>query len=188
MKCYQCLGVNRNRRVILACVLLFVSGNAFAVKNYHEYSESDMRVLPKFCKTGFKGVPKKERIWMNHLCPGLNALNHATLSDGNIKKYALGRAIANFNYTLEHKGSPIFHSFTYLKRGKAYELSGDIIKALSDYQYALQLKPKNISVHIALIDAYIKLGDLDNARELVSRGLKIKPNSKSLLRRKKKIN
>jgi len=188
MKCYQYIGVNRNRRAILACVLLFVSGSAFAVKNYFEISESEMKILPKFCKTGFKGVPKKEKVWMNHLCPGLNALNHATLSEGRLKKFALERAIAHFNYTLEHKGSPVFHSFTYLKRGKAYELSGNAVKALFDYEHALQLKPKNISVHIALIDVYIKLGDLDNARELVNHGLKIKPNSKSLLRRKEKIN
>jgi len=187
MKNCQCVRVNRSRGVILACVLLFVSSSAFAVKNYFKISESEMKMLPKFCKTGFGRYKMEGQNWLNHLCPGLNALNHAKLGDGNSKKYPLERAIDHFNYTLGHTDSTFFHSFIYLQRGKAYELGGNTAKALTDYQHALQLKPKNISVHIALIDAYIKLGDLDNARELVNQGLKIKPNSKSLLRRKKKI-
>lgn len=172
-----------------AFLAVFLSTNAFAVKNYFEISESEMRMLPKFCKTGFSRYKMEGRNQLNHLCPGLNALNHAktTFSNNTVKRYAVERAVDHFNYTLGHTESTFFHSFIFLKRGEAYELSGDRIKALSDYQQALTLKPKNITVHIALIDAYIKLGDLDRAREFVKRGLAIKPTSKSLLRRKAKI-
>jgi tetratricopeptide (TPR) repeat protein len=182
---YSCVGW-----ILLAFFLVLSSTNALAVKNYFEISASEARMLPKFCKTGFTNLTQKERIWMNHLCPGLNALNHAKLiyDDNSIKKYALQSAFRHFEYTLGHATNTSYNAFIFLKRGEAYELSGDVVKALSDYQKALVLKPKNIAIHIALIDIYIKLGDLDNARELVSRGLKIKPKSKSLLRRKKKLN
>lgn len=175
--------------VLLAFFTVFFSANTFAVKNYFEISESEKRMLPRFCKTGFTNFTKKERIWMNHLCPGLNALNHAKLiyDDDKTKKYAIESALRHFSYTLEHAKNTSYNSFIFLKRGEAYELSGDVANALSDYQKAHSLKPKIIAVHIALIDAYMKLGDTDTAREFVNRGLEIKPTSKSLLRRKEKI-
>jgi len=186
MKYYNCGGLSS---ILLIFCVIFFSENSFAVKNYFEISSSEMQMLPKFCKTGLTNLTQKERIWMNHLCPGLNALNHAKLTyDNNItKKYAIQRAISHFEYTLSHAINTSYNWYVFLKRGETYELSGDRVKALSDYQKAISLKPKSIAIHIALIDIYIKLGDLDNARKLVSRGLEIKPKSKPLLRRKKKL-
>ena len=177
-------------QVFWTCVLISIGSNAWAVKNYFEISDSEMKMLPKFCKTGIKGVPRQERIWMNHLCPGLNALNHAKLNFSNkrSKKYALEDAERHFTYTLDHVKNKKYRSFTFLKRGEVYSANGDRVAALADYNQALTLAPKNIAVHLALIDTYIKLGDIDTARRIVNQGLKIKPNSKSLLRRKKKVN
>lgn len=174
---------------LIFCVILF-SEDTFAVKNYFEISPSEMRMLPKFCKTGYANLTHQERMWMNHLCPGLNALNHAKLiyDNNSTRRYAISQALTHFDYTLGHAKNTVYNSYVFLKRGEAYELSGDLVKALSDYQKALSLKPKNIAVHNALIDAYIKLGDLDSARDFLNRGLNIKPKSKSLLRRKKKLN
>ena len=189
--CNQNAFIKCRQFFVLFLLLMFFNGEAFAVKNYFEISESEMRSLPKFCwsgdRSGFKGL--KDGDWMNHLCPGLNALNHAKLIIGNEKKKkgALNSAIGNFSYTLKHTGNNIYRPFVYLKRGEAYELAGNISAALADYSQALKLKPKSVSIHLALIDFYIKLGDVDKARDLVNNGLKIKPNSKSLLRRKKTI-
>lgn len=175
--------------VFFVCGLLFMSSSAFAVKNYFKISPSEMKMLPRFCKEGFTGLSKKD--WMNHLCPGLNALNHAGLIfDDDIKRdYALQDSIRHFNYTLTHTSETNrYRWFVFLKRGEAYELRGNVSGALSDYYQALQIKPRNIKIHLAIIDVFVKLGDLDKARDLVGEALKIKPNSKSLLRRKNKIN
>ena len=187
---YQVCRITRKWKVLLFCGLVMVSSSAFSVKNYFEISASEMKMLPKFCKTGFSRYKLEGQNWMNHLCPGLNALNHASLIYENnaTKKFAIIEALSHFSYTLEHTQSTFFHSFVYLKRGEAYELKRDMPKAVLDYQKALQLKPNNIGVHVALIDVYLKLGDQSKARELIEHGLKIKPSSKSLLRRKKKIN
>ena len=188
MRFYSVVRFCRRRYVFLVCSLILVSSSAFGVKNYWEISASEMKMLPKFCKEGFRRLGPND--WMNHLCPALNALNHAKLSVGDhtSKKYALEKAIDNFSYTLGHSESPIYRPFVYLKRGEAYELAGNVSAAMEDYWQAIKLKPKSLPIHLALIDAYIKLGDLDNARKLVTRGLEIKPKSKSLLRRKKKLN
>jgi len=188
MRFYSVFKVFRRQYVFLVCSLILVSSSAFGVKNYWEISASEMKMLPKFCKEGFRNLGPND--WMNHLCPALNALNHAKLSVGNntSKKYALERAIDNFSYTLGHSESPIYRPFVYLKRGEAYELAGDVSAAIADYWQALKLKPKSIAIHVALIDLYIKLGDVSQAKDLVNKGLKIKPNSKPLLRRKKKVN
>ncbi len=177
-------------RFLCICLLVSMGSDSYAVKNYFEISASEMKLLPKFCKTGIKGVPQQERIWMNHLCPGLNALNHAKLNFSNkrSKKYALEDAERHFTYTLGHIKNKRYRSFTFLKRGEVYSARGDRVAALADYNQALTLAPKNIAVHLSLIDTYIKLGDIDAARRIINQGLKIKPNSKSLLRRQKKVN
>ena len=191
MKYYQGGFKIERRCVLFTCGLLLLSSNAFAVKNYFGITPAEMKMLPKFCKVGFSGISTKEQVWMNHLCPGLNALNHAELVFGDdIKRnYALQRSRTHFTYTLGHtQKTNRYRWFAFLKRGRAHELSSNVSAALSDYHQALKIKPKNIKIHLALIDLFVKLGDVDKARDLVDNALKIKPNSKSLLRRKKIIN
>ena len=178
-------------KLSFAILLLLISTESYAVKNYFHISDEEMKRLPPFCKYGYEryNIEQKVAIFLNHLCPGLNALNHAKkiVSNGIEKKYALQRAAAHFTYTLDHAKKFPFRSTVYVKRGTVYEMQGNIQKATQDYQEALKIDPKNVFAYSALAQIFEKLKNKTEATKIVNQGLKIRPNSRVLLRMKRKL-
>jgi len=170
--------------IFLATTLAYGSA-CFAQKNYFVIPESELRLLPPFCRTGFAGygVNSAEIIYLNHLCPGLYALNDAQRSLGNstAKRYALQEAVDHFTYTLGHTSQTFsLRSTVLIKRGNAFEMQGNTGKAVADYQAAVTASPKNLFGYLSLCNAYLKINDRKSARDSAERGLKINPNAKPL--------
>jgi len=170
---------------IVLGMCLVASTTCLAQKNYFVIPENDLRLLPPFCRTGFAGygVDPADAAYLNHLCPGLYALNDAQRSLGNSaqRSYALQEAVDHFNYTLGHT-SPTFNlrSMVLIKRGNAFEMQGSRGKAIADYQAAVTANPKNLLGYLALCNAHLKLNDRKAARDAAERGLKVNPNAKPL--------
>ena len=181
-------------KVVAAIVLaLAVLGSNFclAQKNYFTIPETELRLLPPFCRTGFAGYGSSsaDGNYLNHLCPGLYALNDAQRNLGNDaqRNYALKEAVDHLNYTLNHT-SPTFplRSMVLIKRGNAFELQGNKVKAIADYNAAVAAQPKNLLGYLSLCNAYLKIGDKKSARDAADKGLKIRPDAKPLMACKQK--
>ena len=146
-------GARKLAKLVLLCLLLFGNTQTFAAKNYFNMSSAELKMLPGFCRNGFGGlgISKNEIVWLNHFCPGLNALNHAKTSYGNSieKQYALQRAESHLSYTLTHMKSTFFQAYLYLKRGEVRKMSGDMGKAIVDYTSALKYGPKKMVIYTA---------------------------------------
>lgn len=181
----------RTRLSVFAGVAMLVSVQGFAQKNYWTLTEADLRILPPFCRTGFQGyLSGTDGSNMNHLCPGLNALNDAQRSLGNSTQrgYALSEAIDHLSYTLRHPNpTHPLRPMVLVKRGNAYEMQGNMGKAIADYSQSVRVNPRYLYGYAALSDAYLKLGDKKSALSAIEDGLKVSPASKPLLARKQKI-
>jgi len=186
--------------------LVLIGNTCYAQpKSFHKMSETELRMLPPFCQVWYKGYRlssaadvQKFKQWQarlggipdsQHLCPGLNALNYAyTKAKGPSKGYALQSATNELSYVLKRNKSFPIRSTVLLKRGTAYEEWGKTNEAMADYHEALKLKPNKTHAYIAIAKLQMKLKNNKEARKYIETGLKIKPNSKVLLRLKKRLN
>ena len=155
---------------------------AFAAGPYGDYTESDLRLLPPFCKIWVEHGRKRsiERVKkygyrnIQHLCPGLNALNHALKQTEKKKRtFPLGVAADELTYVLTHSGNFPLRPVVLRKRGKVYEMQGEINMAITDYKEAIKLRPKYTSVYADLIDIYLKIGNKKEAANILKKGLKV---------------
>jgi tetratricopeptide (TPR) repeat protein len=169
---------------------MLICTQSIAQKNYFVIPETELRLLPPFCRTGFASYGLSPTDATNHLCPGLYALNDAQRSLGNDaqRNFALQEAVDHLNYTLGHT-SPTFplRSMVLIKRGNAFELQGNRGKAVADYEAAVTTSPKNLLGYLSLCNAYAKLNDKKSALNAAERGLKINPNAKPLQACRNKI-
>jgi tetratricopeptide (TPR) repeat protein len=67
-----------------------------------------------------------------------------------------------------------------LQKGLALRLLSRHGEAASEFVEALKLKPDYTPAYAALVDLYLDLGDLDNARGILEEGLRHVPDSKIL--------
>ncbi|WP_305908387.1 tetratricopeptide repeat protein [Methylomarinum sp. Ch1-1] len=187
---------------LLNCVfftfLMFITFPAFAVRYYGDITEAELRTLPPFCTSWAKkdrellARHQKRYDFRNpqHLCPGLNALNNAQkmFNDKRAQGYALSVAVSELSYVLEAKNNQFALRPTVLRyRGRAYEMQGNLSKAIADYEEAIRLKSNYTQAHIGLIDIYLKMGNKKEARKRLEQALEKKPNSKLLLKKKRQI-
>ncbi|MDF1582302.1 MAG: tetratricopeptide repeat protein [Methyloprofundus sp.] len=175
-------------KVIAGLFFLLISENSLAT-NYWEIPTEERALLPPFCTHGYARYNIKDHVYMNHLCPGLYALNDAQrqFENNKTKQYALQEAEDHLSYTLGHVQNFPFRSTVFIKRGTVYQMQGIMPKAIADYQEAIRIQPKNIHAYSALANAYLKMGNKTEAAEVIEAGLKIKPTSKMLLSVKKNI-
>lgn len=181
-------------------LLIFHISPVFAVRYYGDITETELRLLPPFCTTWARNDKDALRKQADkygfrnpqHLCPGLNALNNAQkmISNKNegARGYALGVAVAELSYVLEARNNKFALRPTVLRyRGKAYEMQGKLSKAIADYEEAIRLKPNYTQAYLGLIDAYLKMGNKNEAVIRLDKALEKIPNSRSLLRKKKQL-
>jgi tetratricopeptide (TPR) repeat protein len=71
--------------------------------------------------------------------------------------------------------------------GWALAADGQPSEAISHFQLAIRAKPKYIPAYAKLSDLYLDIGQPDEARKVLDEGLKVKPGSKMLQRRLKKL-
>ena len=154
---------------------------SFAANRPREFIVTD-RSLPKWCNYTQWGYRYKqsEKYYkyfgpvfhhMHHYCDGIHLMNSG--------KYLY--AVKEFDYVLDrmpqkHKTRPEI----LMRKGWAQYLAGEKAKAARNFYGAVTLNPKLVSGYIALANIYIDLGDKKEAKEILIKGLKQNPKSKTL--------
>jgi len=161
-------------------------------------TDDELRMLPSYCKARLRGVSETEKNqWLSrlgrqnwtglhHYCAGLNLAKRATLSTnpkarnadllksyGIIKSYATDETTEDF--ILKHE--------VYYNLGKVALRLDNTGAGVAALNKSIQIKPQFIPAYTALSDYYKSIGDKGEAELILQRGLKIKPDSKSLNRR-----
>lgn len=173
-------------------LLYMVKFPVYALGSYNDLTEMELIQLPPFCKLAREQGNTRELQAKygfrdpQHLCPGLNALNHAQASRNN-RNYILGVAVGELSYVLGHNERFPLRPVVLRKRGNVYAMRGEIGKAIADYEEAIKLKSNYINVYSDLADIYLNNRNKKQALDIINKGLKIKPKSKGLLRKKKFI-
>lgn len=183
--------------MLLSTIVLLLSFSLHAEK-YPIYPMSDLEVslLPPFCQSWHKADEAATDAWVakldipniHHFCKGLWHVNHTTMSfDDKSKRGDAKNGIKEFNYILiRHQHFPL-KPFLLVNMAKLYIILSRYNEAISNYKAAIKENPKFSRAYADLIDLYIKLKDKGSARQILTAGLNHIPNSKLLLRRKKKL-
>jgi len=198
---------NKHRVVKMISLLLVVlpgHGRTEGLTYADTVSNADVAMLPPFCRAWKKADSWDEYSQLTarlakapnpqHMCPGLNHLNHAVNNlDKAKKRYQLKAAIREFTYVLKHSEEFSSRSVVLVKRGQAYESLSENDKAVEDYLAAIEYQnthsgnKKIVSVYGFLSDLYWADHNREAALQALNEGLKISPNSKFLLKKKKKF-
>jgi len=177
------------RLIILITFFLNANYANSDVISYWEIPPGEKAMLPPFCTHGYAKYKIKGSVYMNHLCPGLYALNHAQriFENNKTKQYALQAAEDHLSYTISHVRDFPFRSTVFVKLGTVYEMQGNMSKAIEHYYEAIKIQSGNVYAYRALADAYWKMGNKVQANKIIDEGIKIKPKSRLLLSIKKRI-
>ncbi|WNB78112.1 tetratricopeptide repeat protein [Methylomonas koyamae] len=165
-------------------------------------TDLDIMALPDYCaqflKPDLVGTPQAKR-WdkllsefdgPHHYCFGLNKYNQAwKVFDKAERNSLLKGAIAEMSYPLNHHFNPKHPLSPKLLYdiGKASEALEDYKSAIDYFQRSIELNPNNWTPYATLSDLQVKLGLKKEAIETLKSGLKLKPNSKPLLKRLNKL-
>lgn len=194
--------INKNNISILVVTLvltvLSLSVEAEGKYTIYEMSDLDLTMLPPFCTPWARGKEAQTDAWVkklqipniHHFCKGLNHVNHAVISTKKEDSYFNSKAgVSEFTYILEHakgKGFPL-KAFLLENRAKLFDMLDDKDKAISDYMQSISVNPKYTKSYVGLIDLYTRHGNKEKAIFYVNEGLKYAPESKLLLKTKKKL-
>jgi len=182
-------------KIFLIAILVTFSNLTFAQQPWayatkHWQDSPFVALSPPFCIDPTIDWRKKfgrSMTWSNHFCHAYVKIHICRSYFGNDKIACLKNQEEGFTYWIKHaqpgfKLLPTIHS----KYGDLLNEIGDTNRAIIEYKNALNENPKYIKAYQGLIDSYIKVGLLKEAKKTVNTALQIK-ESKSLLKRKNKI-
>lgn len=163
----------------------------FSNFSYAEYAISATEILqmPPFCKglstpnfqdnaKQFKKDIKVPGQHTQHFCHGMKSIIRTDYVT----------AIQEFEYVQGHSTEQ--HALlpaTSLYKAEAFGKLGKVIKALTEYNKAIQLKRTYTQAYSRLANYYLTLNKKDDALKTIKLGLKYSPNSKLLKKRLQKL-
>lgn len=183
----------RKKVIFFLSMFILISGtclfaSAYAVVPF-AITPEERKMLPHYCRGGKFGVPVH---YSNHLCYGLNFINRAdkTLKNGTDKQFYLAKAVGEFQAVISHtqKKNTDGRYNTYLSvvsryQAEVFERQQKFGEAIRAYEQSIRYHPKQSKAYSQLSDMFKRRGMTKEAREILERGLKQMPNSKSLKRR-----
>ncbi len=187
---------NKTYAPLLAiCVWLISFPPAYAFPK----TDADFALLPKYCSARSGRPNSNPDKWkrfigpmynhIHHYCSGLDKINKTYReSHPEMRKRLLNRALGGINYVLE-RAQPTFILLPeiHTKKGQVLVQLKRYGDAVIEYNSAIRIKHDYVRAYVSLSDLYVKLKKRDSAIEVLQRGLKHKPKSKSLLRRLSKL-
>lgn len=177
-------------------VMGMLSAHANAVEPW-EPTDSEMASLPPYCKIKMKSSPSspeykawqsmlgKDFLHTHHYCAGVNFINRYYRSrTQQDKRFNLNNAQGNLQYMVAH-ADPSYSLMpdVYLNLGVVYSLSNQTAQAITHFNKAIELNPRQPKAYNALSDYYAKTKQSAKALEIVTAGLRYNPDTKSLQRR-----
>lgn len=192
------------RSILLAVIGSMWAGYAFSYDASWP-SQKDMLGLPEYCKPlpfmGGRGgnyatqMPEWQK-WepmlgetykhTHHYCNGLNFIRRADRAIGNSNdvRLLLKLATNEFSYVIERAPE----SFMLLpemltQRARVYLRLNEIGKAIMDFNAAIKVGPTYAPAYAGLIDLYVDLKNIKEAKKVYEAGIKEIADSKALARR-----
>lgn len=177
-------------------VMAAFSTHANAVEQWAP-TDSEMASLPPYCKAKMKsgqGSPEykmwertlgKDFLHTHHYCAGINFISrYYRARSKQDKQFNLRSAQGTLNYMVE-KASPTYSLMpdVYLNLGLVYSLTNQPAQAITHFNKAIELNPRQPKAYNALSDYYVKTKQSAKALEIVTTGLRHNPYTKSLQRR-----
>ena len=160
----------------------------------------DTQFLPAYCKDRVKGINSAEFakwrgtlgeafIHTHHYCSGIYAEQKARSTiDQQERKRWLRSVKGEMAYVSRHCSAKCaFYPELHTRWGWALAADGQPSEAISHYRLAIRAKPKYVPAYAKLSDLYLEINQPDEARKVLDAGLKVKPGSRTLERRLKKL-
>jgi len=181
-------------------VLAIFSAYANAVEPWAP-TDSEMASLPPYCKARMKsgqGSPDykmwestlgKDFLHTHHYCAGINFINRYYRSRSQQdKRFNLNYAQTNLQYMVTN-ADPDYSlmPYVYLNLGVVYSLMNQPGQAITHFNKAIELNPRQPKAYNALSDYYAKTKQSAKALEIVTTGLRHNPDIKSLQRRYREL-
>lgn len=172
------------------------SAHAAAVEPWAP-TDAEMAGLPPYCKARMKsgqGSPDykmweqtlgKDFLHTHHYCAGINFINRYYRSRSQQDKRAnLNNAINNLQYMVAN-ADPSYSLMpdVYLNLGVVYSLTNQAAQAVTHFNKAIELNPRQPRAYNGLADYYAKTKQTAKALETVTEGLRHNPDTRSLQRR-----
>jgi len=162
-------------------------------------TDKEMASLPEFCKARFKEGSPEFKLWAStlgedyghthHYCAGVNFLNrYYRARSKQDKRFNLNNARTNLQYMVTH-AAPTYSLMpdVHLNLGEVYSLMNQLGQAITHFNKAIELDPRQPRAYNALSDYYVKTKQSAKALEIVTTGLQYNPDTKSLQRRYKEL-
>ena len=191
---------------LMPVLLSFVATSASGQQGY---TQEELRALPRVClaqrtlsnalyeqvvseaeKESWKRRLGPSYKSFHHFCWGLIDMRRAS-EDRTKQKFYYNAAVANFEFVVRHTRQtdvrfPMFPE-VLLRKGMALQFLGRNGEAAVEFNNAIRAKPDYTPAYAALIDLYIDLEDLAEARSILEKGLRAAPQSKILLNKKAEL-
>jgi len=190
--------MKKNNLILFLSFLLFSFSLHAGNYTIYKMTDLDVSMLPPFCQVWHKGDTAATDAWVeklqinniHHVCKGLNHVNWATISlNAQVIHYNVKSGIDEFKYVVDGSKGKSFplKAFLLVNMAKLYAISSKFEEAVSVYKAALEENPQFARAYADLFDLYLKLKDQESAKQILTEGLTHIPNSKLLLKRKKKL-
>lgn len=158
---------------------------------------SEMASLPAFCKARmvsgegsadynlWQGTLGPDFLHTHHYCAGVNYISrYYRARSRQDKQYNLNNALTNLEYMARH-ASPTYSLMpdVYLNLGVVNSLMKKTGAAITHFNKAIELNPRQPRAYNALADYYLKTKQSAKAMDIIVQGLRYNPDTRSLQRR-----
>ena len=133
-------------------------------------------------------------IHFHHYCGALKLLNDLKFGKYKTaleKNKLMEQVSSNIKYTIEHSKLDTQNAWVlaeaHLKLAEFEELVNKNDDAVNLYKKSIEINPRYIQAYAGLSDIYKKMGMNSEAKAVLEKAIKIKPNSKGLLKRLAKL-
>lgn len=177
-------------------VICMLSAHANAIEPWVP-TDSEMASLPPYCKVKMKSSSSspeykawesalgKDFLHTHHYCAGINFINrYYRARSQQDKRFNVNNALSNLQYMVDHADAGYsLMPDVYLNLGVVYSLANQTAQAITHFNKAIELNPRQPRAYNALSDYYVKSKQSAKALEIVTTGLRHNPDTKSLQRR-----
>jgi len=182
--------------IALLCLMPF-SNSVIAAAPQYIPVDAEIRYLPAYCAAKLRGIDEqrwraiigKDFQHLHHMCYAQNARRKArTERDEQSRQYLNSVALKEYGYMETHVslGFALLVA-VYLEKADVFWSMKQNAKAEAYYLKAIKFKPDYVKSYASYSNFLKRTGQKERAREVLEQGLKVKPASKSLKRRLKKL-
>lgn len=184
------------RKLLFFITVFCLSLHAYAAPVKKDWKQAT-QFLPPYCKDRAKGINSTEfsrwkrtlgdaYIHAHHYCNGVYAeqMARGTTNQAERRQW-VSTVLGEMAYVSRHCGPrcplyPEMHS----RWAWALSANGQPVEAIEHYQMVIKARPRYAPTYVKMSEIYIDLKQPDAARKVLDQGLKLKPDSELLQKRR----